>query len=81
MLLENVAPIVGFALLGAIPIVTGWTLLISTAHEHDLTLLGFCRCLPCLLAYKLDRHHGRHRLEDLYEQQRRIRADFGSLPL
>lgn len=76
MLLENVAPIIGYLLLGTIPVTAGITLLVSTAHEHDLTLFGYCRCFSCLLAYRLDRHHGRHRLEDLYDEQRTIRADF-----
>ncbi|GLZ81364.1 hypothetical protein Afil01_61710 [Actinorhabdospora filicis] len=76
---ETLAPILGYTLLGAIPLVAGWTYLVSLAHEHDLTLFGACRCFACLLAYKLDRHHGRHRLEDLYSRQRHIRADFHTL--
>lgn len=76
---ETLAPIVGFTLLGAIPVVAALTYLVSRAHEYDLTLFGYCRCYACLLAYRLDRHHGRHRLEDLYERQRHIRADFSSL--
>ncbi|GLZ77518.1 hypothetical protein Afil01_23250 [Actinorhabdospora filicis] len=79
MLLENLAPLIGYLLLGAIPVTTGFTLLVATAHEHDLTLLGYCRCFTCLLAYKLDRHHGRHRLEDHFDRQSTIRADFHSL--
>ncbi|WP_285663316.1 hypothetical protein [Actinorhabdospora filicis] len=38
---------------------------VSAIHSRDLTVAQFCSCWTCLLAERLDLHHGRHRLEDL----------------
>ncbi|GLZ79602.1 hypothetical protein Afil01_44090 [Actinorhabdospora filicis] len=38
---------------------------VSAIHSLDLSVAQFCRCWTALLAERLDRHHGRHRLEDL----------------
>lgn len=76
---ENVTLVVGAALLATLPLAAAVATLISAAHSRDLSVLKYCTCWVCLLAYKLDRHHGRHRLEDHYEKQALIRADFHAL--
>ncbi|GIG67825.1 hypothetical protein [Phytomonospora endophytica] len=73
---ENVTLVVGATLLATLPITALVATLVSAAHNHDVSVFKYCTCFLCLLAYKLDRHHGRHRLEDHYLRQRRIRADF-----
>ena len=69
----------GFTLLASLPVAFTIVSVVSAAHNRDLTMWQFCTCWICLLAYKLDRYHGRHRLEDNYEAQRHIRADFHEL--
>ena len=76
---ENLALLTGSILLTAVPIIFGVALLTHLAHLRGLTVGEYCTCWICVLAEKLDRHHGRHRMEDLYELQRGIRADFHRL--
>lgn len=79
MSIDTLAPIIGYSLLGLIPLITGLTYLVSRAHEHELTLFLYFSRLTCAFAARLDLHHGRHRLEDHYDRQRSIRADFHRL--
>ncbi|MEV0647593.1 hypothetical protein AB0I28_20230 [Phytomonospora sp. NPDC050363] len=79
MPLENLALLTGTFLLMAVPAVFGVALLTHVAHARGLTVGEYCTCFLCLLAEKLDRHHGRHRMEDLYHLQGTIRADFHRL--
>ncbi|MEV0647825.1 hypothetical protein AB0I28_21410 [Phytomonospora sp. NPDC050363] len=76
---ENVTLIVGATLLATLPVAAAIATLVSAAHSRDLSVAKYCTCYFCLLAYKLDRHHGRHRLEDHYAKQSAIRADFHRL--
>lgn len=79
MSVENLTLICLCVTATALPVLITTTILIHVAHAHDLSLGELCTCWACLLANKLDRHHGRHRLEDHYDAQRYIRADFHRL--
>lgn len=65
----------GVAALGVLTLTGLVAVAVSAMHSHDLTVTQFCRCWACLLAYRLDRHHGRHRQEELSILQMLNEAD------